>query len=251
VTIDFFDPGRHAEAIAALDPDLGRLTEVVRGLLLHDGYIAAYGLDPADCGEISRTTLPVAERLDALRSKDSAPLSKPRPAAQRAIGTCRDYALLLAAFLRLHGVSARLRCGFADYFSGPWEDHWVTEYWRDGAWHLADAQLDAIQQPLLGIDFDTLDMPRARFRTAAEAWLAVDGGGVAAESFGHGDNCGLWFIQVNLERDRLALADSITSSWDGWRETPPEKREDRAVDRLRCERLAAAGAATASKAPTA
>src|SRR5690606_26618369 len=111
------------------------------------------------------------------------------------VGTCRDFALMLCAMLRHRGVPARVRCGFADYFSSNGrEDHWICEYRPagEGRWALADPQLDVPHRAHLGIDFDTADMPRARFMTAPEAWRACRAG-AGAEGFGHGEARGWWF----------------------------------------------------------
>nr|WP_246715041.1 hypothetical protein [Rhizobium sp. BK196] len=34
---------------------------------------------------------------------------------------------MLCAFLRNKGIPARVRCGFASYFSAEWEHHWLCE----------------------------------------------------------------------------------------------------------------------------
>lgn len=139
-------PGRHAPALDALPDDVGTLAEVVRGLLIHGSWLHLYGLVPDDMPVRSRETLPVAQRLDALLAGSTGPLWQERPPRLRAVATCRDYALMLCAFLRQKGVPARVRCGFAQYFKADHhEDHWVCEYW-DGdetRWAVADAQLDA------------------------------------------------------------------------------------------------------------
>jgi len=59
------------------------------------------------------------------------------------------------------------------YFNPPkFEDHWVCEYWdADGRrWALADAQLDAIWCERIRVSFDTCDVRREQFLTAADAW---------------------------------------------------------------------------------
>jgi hypothetical protein len=39
---------------------------------------------------------------------------------------------MLRAILRSKAIAARLRCGFADYLTDGWEDHWVCQYWDRG-----------------------------------------------------------------------------------------------------------------------
>lgn len=233
------DLGPCSAAVDALPDDIGTLTEVVQGMLVHDAGIGLYGLTAADFPNLSRQTLPAAERLSAAMERGS--LTAPRPPVERTVGTCRDYAVLLTALLRQKGVPARVRCGFANYFtSNPFDDHWVTEYRPsgDGPWILADAQLDAVHRDALGIDFDPLDMPRETFLTAGEAWQAARAG-ADPDAFGHGSARGHWFLRIDLARDLLALAKRETSDWDGWRAAPPETHtlDQAAVDT--CDALAA------------
>ncbi|HSJ42593.1 MAG TPA: transglutaminase domain-containing protein, partial [Xanthobacteraceae bacterium] len=155
------DPGSYAPQFAGLPLDLPELCRFIQGIVLHADWAAAYGI--ADTG-LSRATLPVAERMklaEALLPQRKTP------------GTCRDFALLLCSLLRQHSVPARVRCGFATYFTAnPFEDHWVCEYWNQesGRWALADAQLDELQCKQLRIDFDTTALPPGKFLHAGQAW---------------------------------------------------------------------------------
>lgn len=219
------DPGRHAGALAALPRDVAALNAIIQGVLVHSDWVREYGLDPASLGAAPRRTLPVAGRLDDVLARDPRPLAEARPADRRSFGTCRDFALLLCAALRCQGVPARVRCGFAAYFSAGWEDHWVCEY-RDetGTWRLGDAQIDPMLRQRNRIGFDPADMPRRAFRSAGEAWRDCREAGADPAAFGHGDATGLWFVKVNVLRDHLVLNGRETSGWDRWREAPPAKR---------------------------
>ncbi|WP_380872728.1 hypothetical protein ACFB49_36430 [Sphingomonas sp. DBB INV C78] len=53
-------------------------------------------------------------------------------------GVCRDFAHLLAAFIRAGGMPARLVSAYAWKLDPP-DFHAVVEVWLDGAWHLVDA----------------------------------------------------------------------------------------------------------------
>src|SRR5713101_7308823 len=55
--------------------------------------------------------------LDRILERDAAPLDVARPPERCFIGICRDYALLACAALRQHRVPARVRVGFAAYFT--------------------------------------------------------------------------------------------------------------------------------------
>jgi hypothetical protein len=220
------EPGALSSSLQRLPPDVASLNRVVRGLLVHCAWLGSYDDDPGAFGPVSRTTLPVKERLAGLLELDGRDFDEARIPARRAVGTCRDYALMLCAFLRAKGTAARVRCGFASYFGETWEDHWVCEYWNDGEdrWCLSDAQLDDVIKAALGIAFDTANVPRDKFLTAGQAWICCRDGKDDPDRFGQGEIKGLWFMKVNVVRDALSVNHRETSSWDRWREAPPESR---------------------------
>ncbi|WP_454849718.1 hypothetical protein [Rhizobium binxianense] len=84
------DPGGHADAIAALPPDVGHLGEIIQGVLVHADWAKEYGLDAF--GAAARKTLPVTERLDDVLRREA-------PAAGR---TVRDDELALLDGLAAH-----------------------------------------------------------------------------------------------------------------------------------------------------
>jgi hypothetical protein len=216
------DLAGHAEAIAAIPRELPSLVCAVQGLLIHGDSLDFYGLEAGDLGQISRQTLPVAARLDQILILDASPLTDQRPPTRRSVGTCRDYALMLCAFLRHSAIPARVRCGFARYFvKGRLEDHWVCEYWAGGRWRLADAQLDYSHVEYLAIDFDPMDLPSGAFLTSDRAWLAFQSGSIVGQEFGQGSATGPSFLHVNLARDLMALQGCEVSDWDGWRDALP------------------------------
>ena len=219
------EPANLGAAIAGLPASIAALNAVVQGVLLHSDSLAEHGLNrPAVW---SRTTLPVSDRLAEIFSKDPRPLQSVRRPEARAIGTCRDFAVLLCSFLRSKGIPARMRCGFASYFGSHWEDHWVCEYWggvTDG-WRLSDAQIDDVLRDLFGIGFDSSDMPREYFMTAGEAWQRCRAGMADPTEYGHhGEAAGLWFMKVNVARDHYVLNGHETSTWDRWREASEAAR---------------------------
>jgi hypothetical protein len=235
------DPAACNWCVAGLPPGIAALNGVVQGLLVHSDWLTAYGLDEADYRGISRDTLAVADRLSAILAADPQELQSPRPPARRAVGTCRDFALMLTAFLRSKTVPARVRCGFADYFGPSWEDHWVCEYWDAPArsWCLSDAQLDDVIVAERQIAFDPVDVPRSAFMTAGEAWLACRAGQCDPADFGHGDVRGAWFIGINVIRDHYVLNNHEISTWDGWRAAPLSDRLIREQERAWLDDLAA------------
>ncbi len=220
------DPAGHTGLAAELSPNIGTLNGIVQGLLVHSDWLTAYGLDSADYRTVSRDTLPVADRLDTILAIDSQDLRTPRPPGKRAVGTCRDFALMLCSFLRSQSVPSRVRCGFAAYFGTPWEDHWVCEYWdgQSAKWLLSDAQMDDLIAAKCQIAFDPVDVPRHAFMTAGEAWLACRDGKLDPNHFGHGEIIGSWFMKINVLRDHYVLNGHETSAWDGWRAAPLSNR---------------------------
>ena len=116
------DPNGLVALVARLPGKIAVLNRVVRGLVVHCEWLEQYGVDRSAFGTISRTTLPIKQRLAALIERDGRELDESRLPKQRQIGTCRDFALMMCAFLRTKGTPARLRSGFASYFGEGWED---------------------------------------------------------------------------------------------------------------------------------
>jgi hypothetical protein len=233
------DIGRHEAA--DLPADIGALNAVVQGIIIHTDWLAAYGVNASDFAQVSRDTLPVADRLGLVLKDDARPLTARRSPAQRSVGTCRDFALVLCGLLRSKGIPARLRCGFAAYFTDGWEDHWVCEHGdrETQHWRLSDAQLDDILKNKCGIAFDPTDIPRDMFLTAGEAWAACRAGERDPDLFSHGETKGLWFAKVNVVRDHYAVNNRETSYWDGWRDAPQSKRVVTAEDYAVLDAIAA------------
>jgi Transglutaminase-like superfamily len=123
------DTRRYSSAVAELPSSVSALNGVVQGVIIHTDWLGAYGVDESQFDRVSRETLPVDERIALILDSDAHALTVRRAPARRAIGTCRDFALMLCAFLRSKRIPARVRCGFANYLADGWEDHWVCEYW--------------------------------------------------------------------------------------------------------------------------
>jgi hypothetical protein len=151
------------------------------------------------------------------RELSDAPLNEPRPPAQRMIANCRHFSTLLTALLRLKGVPARARCGFATYFEpGRYVDHWVCEYWHadERRWRMVDAQLDALQRAVVKPDFDPVDVPPGAFWVAGKAWQACASREADPELFGIADMWGQWYIVGNLCLDMASLNKIELLPWD-------------------------------------
>jgi hypothetical protein len=207
------EPGPLAAYLDNLPSEPTALPAIVGGLVLHP----LFALAPTKTSEASRRT--IKEILAAILKRDGQPLDQAREPGKRVLGTCRNYALLACAILRHHQIPARLRVGFADYFTSDFlEDHWVCEYHDGRVYRLLDAELTAEIRGRFGIEFDAANVPSNRFLTAASAWQALRHGerdparsGVSALGL-----TGLWFTAGSLLRDLAALGAEEMMPWDYW-----------------------------------
>jgi hypothetical protein len=224
------DAGAHHDALLALPADVPGLLAAVQGALVHQDLTGLYGFalpeDRRDTAHFRAT----AGILGRILAEDRRPLTEAREPERRFACTCRTFTLVTVAALRAHGVPARARCGFGNYFPAPgWHiDHWVAEYWNGERWILADAQMDPIQVKEFGLDFDPADVPRDKFVVAGQAWNAYRAGDIDA------DKCGLpgipgesgpWWIAANLIRDTAALSNMELLPWDLWGAIPEPEDE--------------------------
>jgi hypothetical protein len=218
--------GDHARRFDELPRDVKALAGVAQGLSVHE-YVASgfYGFTVPDERRKESHVRWVALMLDRILAIDPRPLSVARPVDKRLVGVCHHFVLFLVAVLRAKGVPARARGGFGAYFNPPYfEDHWVCEYWNaaEARWVLADPQFDEVWRRQLKIEHDVLDVPRARFLTAGDAWGRCRAGEADPSKFGifQGDLRGLWFIAGDLVRDLAALNKMEMLPWDVWGAMP-------------------------------
>ena len=106
------DPGRFETYLAALPADPTVLPEIIGGIMVHPLFTPE-----AAKGEPGPELRGLADIIAAILSKDGRSLDRPREPENRVLGTCRSHALLACAILRQHNRPARLRVGFADYFT--------------------------------------------------------------------------------------------------------------------------------------
>jgi hypothetical protein len=219
-------PGRFAKQLESLPDDAQSLVRIVQGLLIYDVVAADfYSVKLSQARQQDIHLRGVSRMLDAIVALDPRPIGEPRPKEKRIAGRCDHYTRLLTAMLRAKRIPARARCGFASYFNpGRFEDHWVCEYWRgaEARWVLVDAQLDDVWRAKLRLRFDPLDVPRAQFLVAGEAWHRCRTGEADPAHFGisFANLFGLWFVAGNLARDMAALNKVETLPWDVWGSAP-------------------------------
>jgi hypothetical protein len=215
------DPGPYAALLDSLPAGTAALCEVVQGLLLHVFWAERYGVELSEARRQEVNLRAVSDMIARIISLDDKPVATARCPERKLVGNCRDFSVLLCAFLRYQGVPARARCGFGAYFRpGRHEDHWLCECWdpEQGRWVMVDAQLDALQCQVLGIQFDPHDVPHDQFLVGGKAWQICRTGQADPDTFGIFDMHGLWFIRGNLVRDFLALNKIEILPWDAWGE---------------------------------
>jgi len=220
------DPGEYLSLFAVLPVDIVSLVQIVQGLIIqeNDGQLFDYVITKQR--HIETNLRYVKKMLAQIVALDKRDLTTVREPAQRLVGTCRDFALLLCAMLRYHQIPARIRVGFARYIypnTNFNSDHVVLEYWNANAkeWHLIDPRISAfhIAKKRFQIDFDVFNVPRTQFISAGNAWLACQSGAAQADQYGFGlinRINGLWYIRNKIMQDLAALNKHEPLLWDVW-----------------------------------
>lgn len=212
------NPGPYAHLFDDLPTDLPALVKTLQGVMVHIFWAGSYGLELTDERKAEVNLRTVEKQLARILELDDRPLTEARPHERKLVGNCRDFSVMMTAILRHQGVPARARCGFGTYFiSGHYEDHWVVEYWNaeQARWVLVDAQLDAMMQEALKLDFDPLDTPRNRFVVGGDAWQLCRSGAANPDDFGIFEWHGIEFVRGDLLRDFLAFSKVEILPWDG------------------------------------
>ena len=231
------DLSKFSNFIDWLSPDVRVLFQCAQGLIVHSSWLDRYGIQEDERQLIGKSAPTASEMLSFVQKMgdESLSLSVPRALTDRMIGCCRDYTVLLTAFLRAKGIPARSRCGFAKYLAneGFFEDHWVSEYWNGKKWVMVDAQIDPFQQSLIYdyakthkpiskeyrdmfFSLNPLDVSNEHFVNAGYAWEMYRNRKIDDNKFGIDRQpaalglkidslFGAWFIRGQLIRDFVAL----------------------------------------------
>ena len=177
----YSDPGRHAGLLRAVDPHIATVNVVARNTIAHYRF-ASVPLPESSNADINARWL--SRILDLDQARHNRPLEAERPEAERVQGCCRDRALLAIGILREHGIAARSRVGFADYFRPDSRiDHVVGEAWIDRRWIRFDPNL---AEPRSRVP-DPHDLPicdGSPFSTAAAAWFGYRQRGESIDDLG-------------------------------------------------------------------
>jgi hypothetical protein len=221
-TLDYSSPG----PLTRLDPaqvplgeglaqDAVSICAAAQALVVEPDDATAAGVPEQRLAE--RNIRPARALIDVVTALDPRPLHEPRPTQLRVVGTCRHFALLGCALLRLRGIPARARCGFATYFiKGKSVDHWVVEHWRD-----SDSRWVRVDAEVLGTTLvpDATDLAADEFLTGGEAWQRHRAGSINPDSFGVAGvdyAWGIGEIRGNAIRDLAALCKVEMLPWDEW-----------------------------------
>ena len=237
------DLSAYADHLRNLPDNIPQLCRIVQGLMVHLYWADRYEITATDQRKRDANIRPAAEILKRALELDARPLTATRPPEKRVASTCRDFATLLTAILRHKGIPARARVGFGMYFlPNKGEDHWVCEYWDSARnqWVFVDAQIDDLQRGVLGMDFDTIDVPRDQFLPAGVAWQRCRAGDADSDRFGFGEWSGLAFIEGNIVRDLAALNKMELLPWDFWGSMQDTTKPEFSTERLaRLDHIAA------------
>ena len=213
------DPGGRQDRLGELPNDPRAIADSLELFVVHHAVAPQIGVMVPARAEGDRGLRRVSMLLDEALRRDFRALSEHRNITNYLFVTCRDFALLAVSALREHGIPARVRAGFASYFSrGIWEDHYVCEYCAGGQWALLDAQLGPLARAGFRIPFDIAAVPPSGFRPAAEIWRSVRAGELDANICGlpRAGIAGEWWIASSVLRDAACLAGIECLPWDDW-----------------------------------
>lgn len=217
----YSDPGPHADLLASVPSDLASVSAVARNMIAHY-WFASVPLPASSNDDINARWLSRILEID--QHRHGKPLQHERAEADRVQGCCRDQVLLAVGILRQHGIPARSRLGFAEYFYGDRrQDHVVAEAWLGGRWVRFDPRLPGPREELADPhDISTaLDSP---FQTAAAAWIGYRQHGRSIDDLGvrlpSADFLGPRFVLTYLIMDVAHRFGDELLLWDYWGAMP-------------------------------
>lgn len=216
----YSDPGAHADLLRAVTPTITGASAVARNLIAHYR---------GEQHQLPQSTQPdidlrwLADQLATDQARHGRPLAAPRALPQRLQGCCRDHSLFTVGVLREHGIPARTRIGFADYFrAGFHHDHVVVEMFDGARWVRFDPELEIGYAPGFRAPFDVTDMPTglgSPFETAAQVWLAHRAGELDADTYGVDPESplrGPVFVAAYVLHEAAHLHGDELLLWDRW-----------------------------------
>jgi len=128
-----------------------------------------------------------AAMLAELYRRDDKGFVLDRSAENKLVVTCRFTSILMASLLKIKGIPARVRSGFAPYFHAEGlpddksDDHWINQYWKNDESRWVTIDVDGSLEDYIA--FDLYDIPEGKFDYSATAWLKVRKGETRGEHF--------------------------------------------------------------------
>jgi hypothetical protein len=236
----FSDPGKFTSLYDDLPDDIGKLCDVVHGLITHiDNTEWLYHYKIGDKQKQEVNTRYVKSILELIMKKVNLPLAIRRPPRRRFYGSCRDYALLLCSILRYKGIPSRVRNGFTLYLDPSFHwDHFICEYWNrsEKRWVFVDPNVGKEERHSWGVTVDNLDIPRDEFLVGGKAWQLCRKGKLDHNLCGIKEPGiqGWWFVRRSIMLDLLNLNKEELLPWD---DIPYSTWQFYQLDRLAPEEL--------------
>ncbi|WP_136656314.1 transglutaminase domain-containing protein [Nitratireductor sp. XY-223] len=213
------NPGLFRRRLDELPLDPQGLADVLENFMIHHDVVRLLQLGTPRYAMSDHNMRTVERMLSTALRRDRRSLLVPRDIPAYLHVSARDFALIATSVFRSSGIEARVRVGFADYFRmGHWEDHWLCEYRTDCGWRLFDAQLGWRARQALGISFPIHDVPRSRFLSGGDLWLAIRSGEIKAAKCGryHSGIRGAWLPATNILKDIATLCGVEPLPSDYW-----------------------------------
>lgn len=216
----------YADLLASVPSDLARVSAVAQNTIAHYRFskvpLPASSNDDINARWLSRI-------LEIDQDRHTKPLHQDRAETDRVQGCCRDQVLLAIGILRQHGIPARSRVGFAEYFrSDRPQDHVVAEAWLNDRWVRFDPGVPGPREKLANPhDISTgVDSP---FLTAAAAWAGYRQHGRSIDDLGiripSANFTGARFVLTYLIMDVAHRFGDELLLWDFWGAMPLPGRD--------------------------
>lgn len=213
------NPGSFRSRLSELADTPRLFADELENFMIHHGTAQLLDIRMPDMTQFDRRSRTVERLLSTAVMRDRRALTVQRELSDYLFVGSREFALIAACILRSTGAEARLRVGYVDYFKADhWEEHWLCEYWTDGAWKLLDAQLGWRARGAYAIKFASDDVPRERFLSASQLWLAIRSGQIKAAQCGkyRSGTSGIWLPASSIMKDVATLCGYEPLPTDYW-----------------------------------
>lgn len=210
--------------------DIIQACDLVNNLILIDIFVSMKRIKVPESFRHDVNVRTIEEKLDILSKRSHSDFNMPRNHNEKMLGNCRDTSLLLCAILRSNGIPARVRSGFATFFTPKKKfDHWLCEYWDQdkSVWIKVDSWMYQIKHHkallpfffrigLKKLSYTPLDVAEKHFIPGGQAWINCELKGDDSNKYGTEDKKrrGMWFVRDNMLRDILCLNKIELLPWE-------------------------------------